>query len=222
MIISQKDFISFCIKKDLLAKEQFVQMMHYSESSCHGNKYLALYKKVYAFLADTIDFDWHSFDKFLARHPDCQEKINILKQIYESFDFVQTDNSTERSKKTKSFCYDITKHVTIRIRPTIHLFLNGQKHLIHLNMSKTSYSKKKIVYAMNLIGLAQSSSDPNVHFSYWDCSKPEGNRHFSIDTLDPHVVQFLKDKAEELYQLDQQIPDIYKFPESDNGQDMAA
>ena len=196
--------------------------MRDSNSSFQMNKHVTLYNMVYAFLADTVDFNWHHFDAFLAENPDCQWKIETLKQIHESFDTVQTDSSTNRSVKTKSYRYEISKDVTIRIRPTIHLFLNGQKHLIHLNMSKSDISNEIIINNMNLIGLAYNLSEPNVHFSYWDCSKPEGNRHFSIDKLDLQVVQFLKDKAEELYQLDQQIPDIYKFPESDNGQDMAA
>ncbi len=222
MEIYQKDFLDFCTESDLQAKKRLVQKMHNPSSPCKGSIYLALYRMTYAFYANNDEFNWHYFDAFLAENPNCQWKIDTLKQIHESFDTVQTDSSTDRSVKTKSYRYEISKDVTIRIRPTIHLFLNGQRHLIHLNMSKSDISNEIIVNNMNLIGLAYNSSDSNVHFSYWDCSKPEGNRHFSIDTLDPHVVKFLKENAEEIYQLDQQIPDTYKFPESDNEQDIAA
>ncbi len=223
MIISQDDFLNFCIKKDLPAKESFVRNLRIPKSDFFRNEYYAIYQKVYAFYAGTADFNWSYFDGFLAEYPDCKWKIEALKKIHERYDSVLIDSSTDRSKKSKPFIYDIISNVSIKMRPTIHLILDGQKHLIQLSMSRTAkYSKKKIVYAMNLIGLAHNYSDPNAYFSFWDFSKSEEKRVISFDALDLQVVQFLKDKAEELYQLDQQIPDIYKFPESDNGQDMAA
>lgn len=223
MEISQDDFLDFCIKKELCAKESFVKKLRNPQPDFFANENYAIYQKVYAFYAGIVDLNWSYFDDFLAEHSGCKWKIEALKKIHERYDSVLIDSSTDRSQKSKPFIYDIISNVSIKIRPTIHLILDGQKHLIQLSMSRSAkYSKKKIVYAMNLIGLAHNYSDPNAHFSFWDFSKPEEKRVISFDALDLQVVQFLKDKADELYQLDQQIPNTYKFPESDKEQDIAA
>lgn len=217
--INQYNFVDFCSACER-RKRQIVRDVHEpSANEKKGNHYLYLYNLVTDFCRRNSreTCDWHFFDEFLTRYPDCREKIDSLREIFGRFDSVEYSKEPSGSWGLEG--------ITVKIRPTMKLILNGNCHLIKLNLSRTHFSERKRQNHLHLIGLACVCPEEPTFLSAWDLGYSDERRIQTISSsqLDPNVIEQMRENLRLFSQYEREMyPETVAFPTTETDQDIAA